>query len=62
VLSLTLVFCDFLDTHNTDGMRVDWRRGRGEGKDYGAQINTHFAIVVFNNHQMLQLVMEAGEG
>ncbi len=47
--SLTVIFSDFLDTHNTDGMGVDWRRERGEGKDYGVQINSHFGIVVFNN-------------
>ncbi len=51
--SLTVVSCDFLGIHNTNGMRVDWQRGRGEGKDYGVQINSHFGIVVFNNQQML---------
>ena len=39
---LTVVFGDFLDTHNTDGMGVDWQRGRGEGKDYLVLINSHF--------------------
>ncbi len=60
--SLTVVFCDFLDIHNTDsvGVGVDWWRGRGEGKVYGVQINSHFGIVVFNSQQMLQAVMEAG--
>jgi hypothetical protein len=53
VPSLTVVSCDFLGIHNTNGMRVDWQRGRGEGKDYGVQINSHFGIVVFNNQQML---------
>ncbi len=33
--SLSVIFCDFWDTHNTDGMGVDWRRGRGKGRDYG---------------------------
>jgi hypothetical protein len=41
---------------------VDWWRGRGEGKDYGVQIISHFGIVVFNNQQMLQVAMEAGGG
>ncbi len=60
--SLTVVFHDFLDTHNTNGMGVDWQRGTGEGEDYGAQNNSHFGIVAFNNQQMLQAVMEAGGG
>ncbi len=60
--SLTVIFCEFLDIHNTDGVGVDWRRGRGEGKDYGVQINSHFGIVEFNNQQMLQAAMEAGGG
>ncbi len=59
---LTVVFCDFSDTHKTDGVGLDWRRGRGEGEDYGVQINSHFGIVVFNNKQMLQAAMEAGGG
>ncbi len=58
--SLTVVFWDFLDTHITDGVGVDWWRGRGEGKDYGVQIDSHFGIMVFNNQQMQQAVMEAG--
>jgi hypothetical protein len=57
---LTVVFGDFLDTHNTDGMGVDWRKGRGKGKDYEVQTNSHFDIVVFNNQQMLQAAMKAG--
>ncbi len=62
MLSLTVVFLNFLDILNTDGMGVDWWRGRAEGKDYGVQINSHFGIVVFNNQQMLQAAMEAGGG
>ncbi len=49
-----------MNIHNTDGMGVDLRRGRGEGNDCGVQINSHFGIVVFNNQQMLQVGMEAG--
>ncbi len=60
--SLIVVFCDFLDIHNSDGVGVDWRKGRGESKDFGVQINSHFGIVVFNNQQMLQAAMEAGGG
>jgi hypothetical protein len=33
---------------------------KGEGMDYGVQINSHFGIVVFNNQQMLQVAKEAG--
>jgi hypothetical protein len=62
VPSLTVVFGDFLDVHNNDGLGVDWQRGRGEGKDYGVQINSHFGRVVFNNQQMLQGAMDAGGG
>jgi hypothetical protein len=62
VPSLTKVFCNFSDIYNNDGVGVDWRRGRGEGKDYGVQINSHFGIVVFNNQQMLQAAMEVGGG
>ncbi len=47
--SLTVVFRDFSDIHNTDGVGVDWWKGRGEGEDDGVQINSHFGIVVFNN-------------
>jgi hypothetical protein len=62
VPSLTVIFCDFSDIHNTDGVGVNWRKGRGKGKDYGVQIDSHDDKVVFNNQQMLQAVMEAGGG